>query len=252
MVNNSAPHGHLTVSFGMLKRELELIRDLGDDFWMSGYAGPIDQLVHALGEISQMGVGKTGNLTIQAHDPIRTKLSSTYDGDRKVSTEIRAEITGIWELTVMDQVKKGNEANREAWFSGLASTQATLYDESDVYLGSWKMEMGIGDSPGSFFHTQIKNNDDPPFPDWLSVPRWPFHVSTPAASLEFVLGELFQHEWVHATSGAVDAPASWRALQLKSFELLAGMHVKALNKPVGSPWMSIKGAKPDPATKLLQ
>ena len=53
--------------------------------------------------------------------------------------------------------------------------------------------------PGCFFHASILGEskiEGDLFPKSLSVPRFPSIFFTPVGVMEFVLGELFQQEWV--------------------------------------------------------
>jgi hypothetical protein len=64
-------------------------------------------------------------------------------------------------------------------------------------------------------------------------------------ALEFVLAELFQEEWVKHVAQENDAIRNWAGCQRERLIKLLKWQQDRLEKHSGSPWTSLKAAKPD-------
>jgi hypothetical protein len=150
--------------------------------------------------------------------PLRTEPSAgNYEVSGKGHFEdVYAEVSAIWEIE--------HEDSKHFRLQGNASTLIKLRefrDESADDLARWRMEIGSEDSPGAIFHTHVLADDDQlerPFPKALSVPRFPSFPMTPMASVEFVLGELFQHHWVDHLRKTSTPYGMWRSSQRVALE----------------------------------
>ncbi len=110
----------------------------------------------------------------------------------------------------------------------------------------WRMEIADDASPGCYFHVQVLGEEDrPPFPKSLSVPRLPGFFVTPPFVLEFVLGELFQDEWKREAVRESDSLKMWRPIQLKRLANFLRWQRDKLRDSQGSPWVVLKSLQPD-------
>ena len=160
-------------------------------------------------------------------------------GHRRGALNVYAGITGCWESRLEGGLVE---------FCGIASTRIGLFNaENDERLGMWRVELGVEDAPGCYFHVQVLGDrEEPPFPHGLPVPRLPSIFVTPMAATEYVIGELFQDQWEKAVSQRRPDEDYWRRLQGKRLRCLLGWQVRELTKQVqSSPWMTLKSAKPD-------
>lgn len=189
---------------------------------------------------------------IPAATPIRTVGSTSYD--RQTGRTVFATLSCAWELQKVkdpSDKKKRRNSNKAFLLKGQAKTEASLYEKtnlSDVPLGRWSYEVGDGDQ-GTHFHTQIKVENVPPFPHWLPVPRLPTIMITPMDALEYVLSELFQHEWTQHLSGRSAEVGVWDSEQKERMRLLLEWHVGSVKKSGSTAWNRIKRECP-PATLL--
>jgi hypothetical protein len=177
--------------------------------------------------------------------PLRTEPSlGNYEVSGKGHYDwVYAEICAIWEI--------GHEDAEHFRLKGNASTLIRLRDMEDEDaddLARWRLEIGSHDSPGSIFHAHILADDDqpdPPFPKALSVPRFPAFPMTPMASVEFVLGELFQHEWVDHLRKTNTSFGMWRASQEKFLNRFLQWQQGTIASGTGtSPLMALKIERP--------
>jgi hypothetical protein len=112
-------------------------------------------------------------------------------------------------------------------------------------IAMWRTEVGDAQSPGCHFHVQIRGeNEELPFPKSLSVPRLPTCLTTPMAAMEFMLGELFQERWRERVSAQTNVLNAWRSIQVSRMEKLFEWHLKEIRDSHTSPWLALKGAKP--------
>lgn len=183
--------------------------------------------------------------------PLNTIATKNYETcNRYGGPMVYAVITGRWEVRPHGGNPKKLKAKqkRELEFCGKASTKIELYDTRNAAqpIAMWRMEHGSEDAPGCYFHVQILGDrDEPPFPRTVPIPRFPSIFVTPMGVIEYVLGELFQHEWRKAASGNTGDLAYWHKLQRDRLVSLLKWHQEQLDNLISSPWMTLKAAKPD-------
>lgn len=184
---------------------------------------------------------------VPEYDPIRTKVSR---GDYEASgrgISVYATISSIWDV-VRIQPDRQRDPARAFRLAGRASTRVRLFrvqDDVDTEeIAMWRMEIGDAASPGCHFHVQVLGEaDTPPFPSLLPIPRLPSVLFTPAAVLEFVLGELFQGAWTQELLRHEADLHRWAPVQRDRLERLLNWHHEVLQQGP-SPWLALKGAKP--------
>ncbi len=215
-----------------LERETIAMKTMGKRFLEPQTSWVLDRFLSNLQSIGGAHKGKhkgkDHSLELQC---LRTIPSDQYD--RKVSREIYAVISGIWDLRPLE---KG-----EIEFCGKASTKIKLYASDDsktkTRLAMWRLELGDEKSPGCYVHAHILGA--------LPIPRLPSLFVTPMSAIEFVLGELFQDEWAKATSSNANDTPYWRELQKKRLQKLLSWYQDQMKNLVSSPWISLKQAKPE-------
>jgi hypothetical protein len=82
----------------------------------------------------------------------------------------------------------------------------------------------------------------------LPVPRFPTFLPTPMLVLEFVLGELFQDDWLREVSSSPtsDALRRWRAVHRDWMRRLLDSQRQAIEEGDPSVLMALKHLRPDP------
>ncbi len=228
--------------------EIESLRQL-----CSGFLDPSSyQIKEFASDIKGLVSEKKGSLALEIPKdrPLLTKPSKGKfePASRKSGRCVVAKVSGIWDIEIVSErlrnpERPGKKASRQMLigFADRASTEICIVDEGDEEpIALWKMEMGASDSPGCFFHTFASG--DPSFP----VPRHPNLFTTPMATIDFLLGELFQDEWESEVSRATDSSQRWRSIQSSRLEKLLCWQMNLARTSTSSPWISIKRAKPDP------
>ncbi len=191
-------------------------------------------------------VSKQHEWVIPDHQPLLTRPSQGYEkGRRRGGPSICARITSLWEIT--PEPKKNNyDSPKQFYLTGNASVRVEWRDhEKNLSMGHWRMEIADEASPGCFFHVQILGEDDrPPFPHAVTVPRLPCIATTPMAVLEFVLGELFQDEWEGHSRLQTREMQNWQSLQKRRLlSLLNWQRELVENSPI-APWTTLKTEQP--------
>lgn len=225
-----------------LLRETRALKTMGHRFFDPRTTWVLDQFMRDLTSIGRAREATNYILELRC---LHTKPSRGYEpGCRRGNRDIYAVVSGVWKLRPLGQAPR-----RKIEFCGIASTRIELYESHEsnpLRLAMWRLELGAEDSPGCYVHAQILGDSDrPPFPNSVSIPRFPSIFVTPMSAVEFVLGELFQDEWAMATAtNARDAPY-WRALQRCRLQSLLTWYQRELRHTDSSPWMKLKSAKPD-------
>jgi hypothetical protein len=211
-----------------------------------------DELARSLGGIQAAKTERTFRWEISRQRPIRTIRSpGEYERGGGGEHTVYAEVTGIWEIAPVAPRRKAQPWHKCA-LVGLASSVVRIFDEGangPRELAMWRMEMADDQGPGCYFHVQLcGERTEPPFPKSMSVPRLPTLPVTPAAALEFVLGEIFQESWgPEGLAREDDNLRRWRTIQTKRLErFLAWQHAEVQRDGVlGSPWIRLKRLKPN-------
>ncbi len=229
-----------------LLSEIEALRGLAASF-LDPTSFQLEQLA---GDIRGLVTQKTGSMTLEIprDRPLRTRVSTgEFEPAEKSSKRpVFAKVTGIWEieaayhkLTSRDRPGKKTKPTLLIGFTGLASTEITVYDEgAEKPIAYWKMEVADANAPGCFFHTFA------PADHGFPVPRHPNVFPTPMSAIGFTLGELFQAGWEQAASGSTDPPQRWRSIQSKRLKALLEWQIELVEEATASPWFAIKMAKP--------
>jgi len=183
--------------------------------------------------------------------PLRTIVSrGEYERGSK-GRRVVGTLSFKWEV-VRVHPKKPKLPAQELKLVGVASTMVRVLevetdDNGEPELAMWRTEVGDAASPGCHFHVQILGESlDPPFPKSLSVPRLPTCLTTPMATMEFMLGELFQERWRKHISAETQALQSWRNIQRERMRRLFSWHSESILASGQTPWAMLKAAKPRP------
>lgn len=198
--------------------------------------------------------GATFDWKIPGERPVRTKLSvGKYEPDGNGEHSVYATVSSIWQIVIPateGPTPKKGMAQSHFEVVGKASTRVSVFahraNGAPDELARWRFEIGNSDSPGCHFHAQILGEaGDQMFPKSMSVPRLPNMLFTPMDALEFVLAELFQDEWAQHVARETDAIRNWAGCQRSRLIKVLKWQQDRLEKNSGSPWTSLKAAKPN-------
>lgn len=176
------------------------------------------------------------------------------DGEYECKRDSQAQkgVTVIGTLSFSWHMRTGPKPVRDLYVWGNATTQLCIYDSDSTELGMWRMEVGAHDSPGCCFHTQILGREkEPPFPQWLPVPRLPSTPPTPMSCLEFLLSELFQLRWRKHVQRDSEPLKMWRSIQSRRISAFLNWQLKTIEQSTGSPLVDLK-TFPDPDVLAAQ
>ena len=232
-----AEDAYLELRFDDLAGETKPLRDQVSHFFESSQ--PLDALLDALRILKHKQGGGPYRWEIPLTNPLRTKETDAYRTGSGHRQSVVGEISTLWSITPLGRRVRKSPILRVENASTLVRVFELSDDQERELVAEWRMEVAAGDPPGCFFHAQIGE----PVPDWLEVPRLPFVVPTPATSVEFVLGELFQKEWREFMSSRASAP------NMAQRGLLLGWlkwQEKAVMSGGGSSWLALKKAAPGP------
>jgi hypothetical protein len=229
--------GQLRFRWAHVQRELRETERLVSPFLDRGALGRLATAADHLEVMRQARRGGAWGLASEA--PVVTRPSRAYEVEgRKGAHEVQARIDSTWSITAEDaQVFR---------VTGNVSTRIRLVDAADgCELGRWRVELGAEGAPGCFFHTQIRGqeeDEEPPWPHSLPVPRLPTPLISIPAVVVFVLGELFQTEW----DRHVDDARSQRlaADQRRDLERRLQWELSVVRSDGTLPYSSLKNALP--------
>jgi hypothetical protein len=224
---------------------------------LKAYAGDVldkktlDVLAQAKSTLENIQAAKSTKSVRWSIPESRPLCTIWSDGEsqpnNKSKHKIRAKFSFVWEIRKLDEGKWKN--SKYFLLDGLASTVTTIVDEvdgSERVLARWAIEVGDHASPGTHFHFQVKGSDDetPPFPKSLDIPRLPAPLMSPFLTIDLALGELFQDRWKqHALTENKDTKW-WRGIHQDRLVRFFEWQTKCVQDSVGSPWMALKLAKP--------
>ena len=239
--------GSLCFKMGEFEDSLNALQALATNFLARNSEFRIQDLRDGLLAIASSNPGEKKYLFIDEANPIITNVSTDFEHSGKTSHEIQADIFGIWEMTPIGR-PSGQPRQRIISFSGMAKCQVNIFDvccaNERKLVSSWSMEIGDSNSPGSYFHSQIKLDSGKVFPSWLPIPRLPFIPATPMAAIEFTLGELFQDTWESSTLAGGWANDKWTKTQRTMLEAWLKEQITWISEGEGSVWMRLKKYKP--------
>jgi hypothetical protein len=69
---------------------------------------------------------------------------------------------------------------------------------------------------------------------------------TPPSVVEYVVGELFQEQWLKHIAGRGADLNRWVPIQQRRLGAVLGWQLDVVKKAAGSPWGTLKKAKPHP------
>lgn len=130
--------------------------------------------------------------------------------------------------------------------TGNASCLVVLLEESTpdpVELGRFHIDVGAAGGPGTIFHVQFSEQpDSQAFPTTLDVPRLPTPPLTPLGVIEFMLGELFQEEWIRRVSQRNGPQTRWTGIQRRRLVNFMDWQLQLLCRDAAelSPLMAMK------------
>lgn len=226
----------LLFTFQQFIDEIDKITSLTENFLEN--KGVLDQYKTNLINIRSAVPNSEKSWKIGEGNPLRTKPYSCRDLGRDY--EAYAEITCIWGIKPLgsNSSKKKNIMTRKFTLSGKASTKIKIIDSRDSsQLALWRFEIGTDESPGCYFHVHIKEGHP-------SIPRLPGILITIGDALDFVLGELFQDEWLRHVGEESSPLRAWRRIQKERFSKILSWKCNEIENKSGTPWLALKRAKP--------
>lgn len=201
-------------SFGEVGREVESFKSLARPFLDRSADRILDDLRTQL-EGVRSDRNRPNLWRIPLDQPLRTRpCEGGYQRDYKGKHNVYAAISATWEI-------QPHHADPDRLFEiiGNASCRVRLLEDTDGEtreLGRFNADIGGHDGPGAVFHVQV--SDQPgseAFPSTLDVPRLPVPPLTPLGVVEYILGELFQEDWLRRVSERSGNQAIWAGLQRK-------------------------------------
>jgi hypothetical protein len=170
--------------------------------------GALDEWLQKLRAFRQRSrKGDRMSWEIQLDRPIRTVVSrGQYQFDNLGGLNVRGSISAVWAIEHAGRhgsLPRNDEAFRLVDLGSTLVKVLRVPDAGDeVCVAAWHFDVGVANSPGHHFHTQISTRPDAPneaaeiyFPKALDMPRFPSVLFYPLDALEFLLGELFLADW---------------------------------------------------------
>ena len=235
----------LHLKFADMEREIEAIKSIASPFLATQ---TVERLIPAwrgaLIQIKQARRQEQAVWEIPLKEPLRTAVSKgQYQPNAKGQHSILATINSIWEITPCVQ---GNQASHFE-VTGKASTLVKIFladqEISTPPIAEWRFDIASIDSPGVFFHNQIawQHEDAANF----DIPRLPTVLVTPMDVIEFVIGELFQEDWLGHVTAESTKSQMWRSIQKKRLKQLLAWKSKTIEQSSRiTPWLELKGKQP--------
>ncbi len=232
--------------------EIQAIRDVASDFIdIESREIVLQKLARDLEVIRTFSQGTAASWAIAQAKPLRTTMSyGGYERGDGGQHNVFGEVSSTWTIAPADPAATKRRPAKTFAVVGNASVCIRIKEsrpEGQRELAMWRLELGADDAPGCFFHTQVLGESgrvEPPFPHSLSVPRLPALAFTPAAALEFVIGELFQEAWREHASKETPGMNRWRNVQQVRFMRLLWWKYERVRQSAGSPWAALKRSKP--------
>ena len=219
----------LQFTISELVQESEALKKMADEYLDQNHIWALKKFISNIRSIWSAAADRPIQLELL---PLHTKSASVK------GQKIYAVCSGIWDVMPIGNSRR-NRSIRKIRFCGIASTKFELYleNERNSPIAMWRLELGAHDSPGCYFHAQI--HETPP------IPRLPSLFVTPMATVEYVIGELFQDGWKQTAMSNRGEALYWRSLQRDRLIRLFDWYTDALAKVDSSPWMDLKVKKPE-------
>jgi hypothetical protein len=232
--------------------EVDALQKIIGPFCQPASLAVLQELSSTLQSIRDTASDADFNWGIRESRPFLTAVSrGAYQPDDQGALNVFAEITSTWTIR---RLRPRKRSHRAATFllTGNASTRVRFHREGSqqapvAELAMWRAEVGDAASPGCHFHVQVAGDSaDPPFPKSLDVPRLPGLLVTPPSVVEYVVGELFQEQWLKHIAGRGADLNRWVPIQQRRLGAVLGWQLDVVKKAAGSPWGTLKKAKPHP------
>jgi hypothetical protein len=248
---STAPYTGLRFAYDQTIKDVERMIALAKGFLQRESIGVLRGLITNIESIRMAVPEKKLFLSIAQDHAIMTTSSSAYrDSAKGQATPVYGSLSFVWEIMNRD---KGRRTQISFDIVGIASTRIDVWKENGERVARWQFEAGDASSPGCHFHASVnqQDQDDKYFPDWLKIPRLPGLLLSPMDGLDFLLGELFQSQWEQATSEDSQERNAWvQSQSIRLSRMLTWQAKQVDGMKGGTPWMSLKRAKP-PADILL-
>lgn len=233
----------LKFTYAEAKRDLELMGELAEPFLDNDGKRVINDCAIDLENVRC--TRETAKWQIRTSSPVRTRASvGAYRASGKGGgTAVYGELCFTWSLVNPDA---GRRRQNDFILFGLASTSIKIkVVDTGELVAQWQFEAGDSESPGCHFHSAVNQyGDEGVFPEWLKIPRFPGLFLAPMDGLEFLLGELFQLEWLEHVSRDSYERNTWATSQKRRMEQVLRWQLSHVGKNETTPWMSLKTAKP--------
>lgn len=243
---------HLEYFFSDFERELTAIKQIAAEYIRHDSGHVIPQLMQSLKNIANSDDRRSYQWDIPPSSPLRTRSShGQYEPDSEGGRSVFGEVTSTWDIRTIREGGARHGPARKLALVGNGSTRiriiGELADGELEQIAMWRMEIGGVGAPGACFHVQVLGEDEhPPFPKDLPIPRLPTIMFTPMLAFDFLLGELFQEEWTEHVSRATDRGALeiWRGIQTQRLKSLLAWQLESLDNVAAVPWTWMKMLEP--------
>lgn len=238
-------------SFSSVESEIQTLEQIISDYIDKDSTFVLRRLREDLKNLRGAPEGRVRRWEVPANSPLKTAESGgLYEVGGGGSHHIWAEIDFAWDIEALGPNNINSLRHRKFAIDGIASTRIRLkeYDSNGCprELAMWRMEIGDLAAPGCYIHIQVLGQEQaPPFPKSLPIPRLPAYWASPCAVIEFVIGELFQDDWNKEAARTSPNMDAWRAIQAKRLSKVFGWQQSVVGKTKkGSPWMALKKTYP--------
>jgi hypothetical protein len=235
----------LRFNYGEVMRDISLLRRLSEPFIDSSCSGILAACETNLENARLSPANVNIKWEIDWNRPLCTVPSQ---GKYRASSKqggvgVYGIFSFIWHIR---NTEKAVQRRNSFVLHGVASTSLMIkHVETDALVARWQFEGGDATSPGCHFHSAVNQyRDDGLFPEWLKVPRFPGCLLLPLDGLEFLLGELFQLEWLSHVSKKTHDRDAWSKGQERRLERVLRWQLEQVTSWESTPWMSLKKAKP--------
>jgi hypothetical protein len=246
---NALPDGRLAFSFSECELELRALWGVSARFLDVSAEAVLERFRDRLRVLRATPTGAFYRWEIKREESLLTIPSEgRFERGHRGGRTIQASIDGIWEIEPLGASNRASVPNRMFALGRKASARVVIFDPATgEELGMWRIESGDPASPGTFFHIQVLGQEvAPPFPESVSIPRFPGSWVLLPGAVEFVIAELFQDEWEEASMRDSPGMKAWRPIQLKRLERQLDWQRGVLASRTGSPWSSLKRELPPP------
>lgn len=242
---NTPAYTGIRLSYDQMVRDIERMLALAERFLQRESIAVLKELTNDLESIRTADAGKNQFLKINQKRGVKTSTTTAYrDSSKGNVIPVYGSLSFVWEIVNWE---KGRRRQTSFDLVGIASTCIDVLKENGEVVARWQFEVGDATSPGCHFHASFnqQSSTEKLFPQWLKVPRLPGLLFSPMDGLDFLLGELFQTQWEQEISKDSQHRNGWADSQRSRLSrMLAWQAEQVRTNRVGTPWMSLKRAKP--------